>query len=32
VRLAVASHYRAPTGEPGTVYVCQASAGAGPLV
>ena len=31
VRQAVARHYRAPTGEAGTVYVCQASAGAGPL-
>jgi galactokinase len=31
VRQAVAGHYRAPTGEAGTVYVCQASAGAGPL-
>lgn len=31
VRRAVAQHYRAPTGEAGTVYVCQASAGAGPL-
>ncbi|MDR3371940.1 galactokinase [Rhodoferax sp.] len=31
VRQAVAQHYRAPTGEAGTVYVCQASAGAGPL-
>lgn len=31
VRQAVGRHYRAPTGEAGTVYVCQASAGAGPL-
>jgi len=31
VRQAVAKHYRAPTGETGTVYVCQASAGAGPI-
>jgi galactokinase len=31
VRQAVARHYRAPTGEAGTVYICQASAGAGPL-
>jgi galactokinase len=31
VSQAVARHYRAPTGEAGTVYVCQASAGAGPL-
>lgn len=32
VRLAVEKNYRSPTGEPGTVYVCQASAGAGPLL
>ena len=31
VRQAVDEQYRAPTGEAGTVYVCQASAGAGPL-
>jgi len=30
-RAAVAAHYRAPGGEPGTVYVCQAQAGAGAL-
>jgi galactokinase len=32
VRLAVEQNYRAPTGEAGTVYVCQASAGAGQVV
>jgi len=32
VRQAVLNHYRAPTGEAGTVYVCQASAGAGPII
>ena len=32
VRLAVEKNYRAPTGEAGTVYVCQASAGAGPVI
>ncbi|OIQ71942.1 galactokinase [mine drainage metagenome] len=31
VRQAVARHYRSPTGEVGTVYVCQVCAGAGPL-
>ena len=31
VRQAVAAQYRAPSGEAGTVYVCHASAGAGPL-
>lgn len=31
VRQAVGEQYRSPTGEAGTVYVCQASAGAGPL-
>lgn len=30
-RLAVEENYRSPTGEAGTVYVCQASAGAGQL-
>lgn len=32
VRLAVEKNYRAPTGEAGTVYVCQASAGAGQVI
>ncbi len=31
VRLAVENHYKSPTGDAGTVYVCHASAGAGPL-
>lgn len=31
VRQAVAEQYRSPTGEAGTVYVCQASQGAGSL-
>lgn len=31
VRRAVEKNYRSPTGEVGTVYVCQASAGAGPV-
>ncbi len=31
VRSAVEKNYRSPTGETGTVYVCQASAGAGPV-
>jgi galactokinase len=31
VRQAVANQYRAPSGEAATVYVCSASAGAGPL-
>lgn len=32
VRQAVGEQYRSPNGEAGTVYVCQASAGAGPLL
>lgn len=32
VRLAVTGNYRSPTGEPGTVYVCRASAGTGLVV
>jgi galactokinase len=32
VRLAVERHYKSPTGDAGTVYVCHASAGAGSLV
>jgi galactokinase len=31
VREAIAGQYRAPSGEPATVYVCRAAAGAGPL-
>jgi galactokinase len=31
VRQAVETLYRAPSGEAGTIYVCQASAGAGPV-
>jgi len=32
VRQVVDAQYRSPTGEAGTVYVCQASTGAGPLL
>ena len=31
VRAAIESHYRAPGGEPAAIWVCHASAGAGPL-
>jgi galactokinase len=30
-RQAVETRYRAPSGEAGTIYVCQASVGAGPV-